>query len=99
MAYKRIRVWDGTQWQQVGSQVPSIFSATGSGTIALVNGAAEVALSFDSQFALAPLVFVQVTGTNHATIAVDADTVGFTATIKGTGTDTITFNWFAVQAN
>lgn len=99
MAYKRIRVWDGTQWQQVGSQVPSIVSATGNGSISLVNGAAEVALAFDTQFAAAPLVFTQVTSVAHATISVDVDTVGFTASIKGTGTDAITFTWFAIQAN
>ena len=100
MAYKRIRVWDGSEWQQVGSEVPGVVDASGRGSVNLVAGAGSTALAFGSVvFTFTPLVFVQVTGTNNATIRVVHDTVGFTVYATGTGTDTITFDWFAVQTN
>lgn len=99
MAYKRIRVWDGSTWQQVGSQVPGILDASGNGSVTLSSGVGTIGLAYgDITFSFTPQVFVQVTGTNHATITVEADTVGFTVNAKGTGTDTITFDWFAVQS-
>ena len=100
MAYKRIRVWDGSEWQQVGSQVPGVVDASGRGTVNLTAGEGSTALAFGTVvFSFVPLVFVQVTGTNDATIRVVADTVGFTVYATGTGTDTITFDWFAVQTD
>lgn len=99
MSYKKISVWSGTEWQQVGAQVPSILDASGSGSVTLVAGAGAIGLTFgDIVFSFTPQVFVQVTGNKHATITVEADTVGFTVNAKGTGTDTITFDWFAVQS-
>ena len=99
MAYKRIRVWSGTDWEQVGSQVPGILDASGTGSVTLSAGLGTTALTYgDIVFSFTPQVFVQVTGTKHATITVQADTVGITVNAKGTGSDVITFNWFAVQS-
>lgn len=100
MSYKRIRVWSGSEWLEVGAQVPGVVDASGSGQVVLdAGGAGSTSLSFGSVFAVAPYVFVQVTGINHATVAVTPDTVGFTADVKGDPNDTITFQWFAVQVD
>lgn len=100
MAYKRIRVYDGSEWIEVGAQVPGVTDAVGSGQIVLsAGGTGQVAIPFGLTFAFAPQVFAQVTGVNHATIAITADTVGFTADVVGTPNDTVTFDWFAVQAD
>lgn len=100
MAYKRIRVWDGSEWLQVGSQVPGVVDASGRGTVTLTAGEGTVGIAFGTVvFTFVPLVFVQVTGANDATIRVVADTVGFTVYVTGTGTDTVTFDWFAVQTD
>ena len=101
MAFKRIRVYDGTEWLQVGSQVPGVTDAVGSGSVTLDGGGnGTVAPSYGGTvFNTAPLVFVQVTGVNQATVAVTPDTVGFTAELKGDPNDTITFDWFAVLAD
>lgn len=98
MAYKRISVYDGSDWLQVGAQVPGVTDASGSGSVVLdAGGAGTTSIAFGVTFAFAPYVFVQVTGVNHATVAATADTVGFTADVKGDPNDTITFQWFAVQ--
>jgi hypothetical protein len=99
VAYKRIRVWDGQEWLQVGAQVPGIVDSSGSDSVTLsAGGSATKGISFGGTvFSFAPFVFVQVTGVNHATVAVTADAVGFTVDVKGAPNDTITFNWFAVQ--
>lgn len=101
MTYKVIRVWDGSQWLQVGAQVPGVVDASGSNSIVLsAGGIGAKGISFGgTQYAFAPYVFVQVTGVNHATVAVTADTAGFTVEVKGEANDTITFNWFAVQVD
>lgn len=101
MAFKRIRVYDGAEWIQVGSQVPGVTDAVGSGSITLsAGGTATAAPSFNGTvFNTAPLVFVQITGVNHATVAVTPDTVGFTAEFKGEPNDVITYDWFAVLAD
>lgn len=100
MSYKRVRVWDGSTWQQIGAQVPGLVEAQGLDSITLIDGVRTKGISFgDAVFTFTPLVFVQVTGTNHATITVDVDTLGFTVSAKGTGNETIEFNWFAIQAN
>ena len=100
MAYKRIRVWDGSTWQQVGSQVPNVVQAAGTDSVILTAGTGSKGIPYgDVDFGVTPLVFVQVTGDKHATIAITADGAGFTVEAKGTGTDTINFNWFAIQAN
>lgn len=99
MGYKRIRVWNGVAWEQVGSQVPGVVDASGRNEVTLVAGSGSKSIAYGAvSFAFIPLVFVQVTGNKSATITVEADTVGFTVNVKGTGTDTITFDWFAVQA-
>ena len=98
MSYKRIRVWSGSEWLEVGAQVPGVADASGTGQVTLsAGGTGTTSLSFGSTFVVPPFVFVQVTGVNHATVAVTADTVGFTADIVGEANDVITFNWFAVQ--
>jgi hypothetical protein len=99
MSYKRIRVWDGTTWQQVGAQVPQVLEAYGSETESLVSGAATITVTFaEGTFGEAPLVFTQLTGANSAVIRVTSVTdEGFSAAITGTGTDEISFSWFAVQ--
>jgi hypothetical protein len=99
MAYKRIRVWDGSVWQEIGAQVPSVVDASGSQSTSLITGARTLGVSFGFEFSFTPLVFVQVTGTNHATVTVQVDTTGFTANLKGTGSESITFSWFAIQAD
>ena len=101
MAYKRIRVYDGSDWLQVGAQVPGVVDSSGSGTVTLgAGGDGSTSISFGGTvYTFAPYVFVQVTGVNHATVAVTADTVGFTADVKGEPNDTITFQWFAVQTD
>jgi hypothetical protein len=101
MAYKSIRVWDGSAWQEVGSQVPSVLAASGFGTVTLAAGAGTYTVAFGAgvQFATAPLGFAQLTGSNHATAVVITDTVGITINFLGTGTSTITFNWFVVQGD
>ena len=96
--YKRVKVWDGTEWQYVGAQIPQAVEAYGSESTALVSGAATETVTFATDtFTSTPLVFTQVTGSNSATIRVAATSTGFTATLAGTGTDTITFDWFAIQ--
>lgn len=96
--YKRVKVWDGTEWQYVGAQIPQAVEAYGSETSTLSSGAATKAVTFTAGvFTSTPLVFTQVTGSKSATIRVTATSSGFTATIAGTGTDTITFDWFAIQ--
>jgi hypothetical protein len=96
--YKRVKVWDGTEWQYVGAQIPQAVEAYGSESQALTAGAATKAVTFTAGvFTSTPLVFTQVTGTKDATIRVTATSSGFTATLAGTGTDTITFDWFAIQ--
>lgn len=101
MAYKRIRVYDGSQWLQVGAQVPGIVDASGSGSTVLdAAGVGTEGISFGGNaFAFAPYVFVQVTGVNHATVAVTSDTVSFTLDLKGEPNDTISYDWFAVQTD
>lgn len=102
MAYKRIRVWDGTEWLQVGAQVPGVVDASGVGTVTLNgsgDGTVSVAFGAGVTFSVAPLVFVQVTGTNFADSRVIPDTVGFTVHFKGTASQVITFSWFAVQVD
>lgn len=99
MAFKRIRVYDGTDWLQVGSQVPGVADASGQGSVTLdANGDGTTSLGYGSgtTFNSTPYVFVQVTGVNHATVAVTPDTVGFTADVKGQPNDTVSFDWFAV---
>lgn len=96
--YKRVKVWDGTTWQYVGAQIPQAVEAYGSESSTLTAGAATKAVTFTAgTFTSTPLVFTQVTGANSATIRVAATSSGFTATIAGTGTDTVTFDWFAIQ--
>jgi hypothetical protein len=100
MSYKRIRVWSGSEWLEVGAQVPGVVDASGTGTVTLgAGGTASTSLAFGSTFVFPPFVFVQVTGVNHATVAVTADAVGFTAEFVGEASDVITFNWFAVQVD
>jgi len=101
MSFKRIRVYDGSEWIQVGSQVPGVTDAVGSGSVNLdASGNGTLAPSYGGTiFNTAPLVFVQVTGVNQATVAVTPDTVGFTAEFKGEANDEITFDWFAVLAD
>lgn len=101
MAYKIIRVYDGSDWLQVGAQVPGVVDSSGTGSIVLDGGGGgSTSIAFGGTvYTFAPYVFVQVTGINHATAAVTADTVGFTADFKGTAGDTITFSWFAVQVD
>lgn len=101
MAFKRIRVYDGTDWVTVGAQVPGVTDAVGNGSVNLdASGEATSAPTYGGTvFNAVPLIFVQVTGVNHATVAVTPDTVGFTASFKGEPNDTITFDWFAVQAD
>jgi hypothetical protein len=97
--YKSIRVWDGTAWLPVGAQVPQTLEAYGTQSVDLTAGAATRSVTFTAgTFISAPLVFVQLTGANNATIRVSSVTTsGFSAVITGTGTDTVTFSWFAVQ--
>lgn len=96
--YKRVKVWDGTEWQYVGAQIPQAVEAYGSESTALISGAATETVTFATDtFTSTPLVFTQVTGSKSATIRVVATSTGFTATLAGTGTDTITFDWFAIQ--
>ncbi len=96
--YKRVKVWDGTEWQYVGAQIPQAVEAYGSESTTLVSGAATETVTFATDtFTSTPLVFTQVTGSKSATIRVVATSTGFTATLAGTGTDTITFDWFAIQ--
>jgi hypothetical protein len=96
--YKRVKVWDGTEWQYVGAQIPQAVEAYGSESTVLVSGAATETVTFAADtFTSTPLVFTQVTGSKSATIRVVATSTGFTATLAGTGTDTITFDWFAIQ--
>lgn len=100
MAFKRIRVYDGTDWLQVGSQVPGITDAVGSGSVTLdPGGSGTTTPSYGTVFNTSPFVFVQITGVNQATVAVTPDTVGFTAEFKGEPNDEITFSWFAVLAD
>lgn len=97
MAYKKIRVWDGSDWLQVGAQVPGVTDASGTGTVTLsAGGTGTTSVAFGTTFGFAPYVFTQVTGVNHATIAVTPDAVGFTADVKGEPNDVISFSWFAV---
>lgn len=100
MSYKRIKVYDGTDWQLVGAQVPGVFDKIGSDTVTLVSGTATKEISFSPvSFPAAPFVYVQLTGSNNATIRVSATTTTtFTVVVTGTGTDTVTFNWFAIAA-
>lgn len=96
--YKRVKVWDGTEWQYVGAQIPQAVDAYGSETTSLTTGVGTKSVTFTAgTFSSTPLVFTQVTGANPATIRVSATSSGFTATIAGIGTDTITFSWFAIQ--
>lgn len=100
MSFKRIRVYDGSEWIQVGSQVPGVTDAVGSGSITLdAGGNGTSAPTYGTIFNTSPLVFVQITGVNQATVAVSPDTVGFTAEFKGEPNDTVTFDWFAVLAD
>lgn len=98
MAFKRIRVYDGDDWLQVGSQVPGVADASGSGDVTLdANGEGSTSLGYGGTvFNSTPFVFVQVTGVNHATTAITADEFGFTLDVKGEANDTISFSWFAV---
>lgn len=96
--YKRIKVWDGTNWQLVGAQIPQVLEAYGTEAVTLDSGAATETFTFpEGTFSAVPLVFTQLTGSNAATISVAATEDDFTATISGSGSDEITFNWFAVQ--
>lgn len=99
MSYKRIRVWDGTTWQQVGAQVPQVLEAYGSESVTLTAGTATETFSWlAGAFGEAPLVFTQLTGSADAVIRVTSVTEdNFSVVITGSGTDTITFSWFAVQ--
>ena len=97
MSFKRIRVYDGTDWLQVGSQVPGVADASGQGSVDLdANGDGTASLGYGTVFNSIPFVFVQVTGINHATVAITSDEFGFTADVKGGANDTISFDWFAV---
>lgn len=97
--YKRIKVYDGTTWQFVGAQIPQLLEAYGSASVELVAGTATESVVFAANtFIDAPLVFTQLTGTANATLRVSAvDEEGFSVVVTGTGTDTVTFSWFAVQ--
>lgn len=97
--YKSIRVWDGTEWVPVGAQVPQTLEAYGTQSVALTAGTATRSVTFTAGiFVSAPLVFTQLTGSNNATIRVSSVTTsGFSAVLTGTGAETITFSWFAVQ--
>lgn len=99
MAYKRIRVWDGSEWLQVGAQVPGVIDAYGSESTVLIGGARTLGVSFGFQFSSTPYVFVQVTGQNHANVTVEVDQTGFTAYLTGNDADAITFTWFAIQTD
>jgi hypothetical protein len=99
MSYKRIRVWDGSTWQQIGAQIPQVLEAYGTGSVTLSSGTATTTINFaPATFVAAPLVFTQLRGSNNATIRVSAvTTTGFTVVVTGTGTDAVSFSWFAVQ--
>jgi len=99
MSYKSIRVWDGANWQLVGAQIPQVLDAYGTQSVTLTSGTATSTVTFAANtFLSAPLVFTQVTGANNATIRLSSVTAsGFSAVVTGTGTDAVTFSWFAVQ--
>lgn len=96
--YKRIKVWDGSTWQLVGAQIPQVLEAYGNSSVTLSSGTATTTITFTAgTFSDVPLVFTQVTGANSADIKLTATEDDFTVTVSGSGSDVITFNWFAIQ--
>lgn len=96
MAYKQIKVWDGSTWQNVGAQVPAMVQAFGTDSITLSSGTGSKTITYTNPFNTTPLVFVQITGSNNAQSRVSGTATNFTVTLTGTGTDVVTFSWFAV---
>lgn len=98
--YKAIKVYDGSEWQNVGARVPQVLEAYGSESVTLVGTSGSDSVTFTSGlFATTPLVFLQLTGTEDAVLRLSSvSSTGFTASISNADSDaTVTYSWFAIQ--
>jgi len=98
---KQAYVYDGTDWQALGLQVPSAPYSQKYGSESVTASASPTSKSVTfavGSFTATPKVFLQVTSDVDARIVVSTVTSsGFTAKIYGPTSGTVTFDWYAVQ--